>query len=111
MTREGLPERLFTVNRWVTGESWRPASEITEMLDRFEIDLSSPSWPLNRWLSAMVVLYRTEITVLLKERDERIASWEAAHPGTDVLEDRALEITSTLEISLDQKIKALQATG
>ncbi|MQA66167.1 MAG: hypothetical protein GEU76_09745 [Alphaproteobacteria bacterium] len=111
MTREGLPERLFTVNRWVTGESWRPAAEITETLDRFEIDLSSPSWPLNRWLSAMVVLYRAEITVLLKERDERIASWEAAHPGTDVLEDRALEITSALEISLDRKIKALQATA
>jgi hypothetical protein len=111
MTREGLPERLFTVNRWVTGETWRPAAEITDMLDRFEIDLSSPSWPLNRWLSAMVALYRTEIAGLLKERDAMITSWQAAHPGTNVLEDRAMEITSTLEISLDRKIKALQVTG
>jgi len=107
MTREGLPDRLFTTNRWVAGDTWYAAPDVINMLDRFVIDLSRPSWPLNRWLTAMLVLFRPQIEQLLRERDETIAAWQAEHPDVEIYEDRRLEITSTLKISIDEQIRSM----
>jgi hypothetical protein len=107
MTREGLPDRLFTTNRWVAGDTWYAAPDVIKMLDRFVIDLSRPSWPLNRWLTAMLVLFRPQILQLLHERDERIAAWQAEHPDVEVYEDRRLEITSSRKISIEEQIHSL----
>lgn len=107
MTREGLPERLFTTNRWVTGETWYAAHDVIAMLDRFEMDLAWPSWPLNQWLSAMLVLFRPQIENLILERDRTIANWQAKYPERDAYEDRELEITSSLDIALDRQLQWL----
>lgn len=109
MTRDGLPERLFTVNRWVTGDVWYAADDVIAMLDRFVVDLAYPSWPLNRWITAMVTLYRPQIEDLLHERDHCVADWQAAHPDENVFEDRRLEITSSLAISVPAQIEWLIA--
>src|SRR3546814_10011495 len=61
MTPGGLPFRLFTVNRWVTGEVWYRADDVIRLLDVFKIDHAQPSWPLNRWISAMIVLFKPQI--------------------------------------------------
>lgn len=107
MTREGLPDRLFTTNRWVAGDTWYAAPDVIKMLDRFAVDLSRPSWPLNRWLTAMLVLFRPQIEQLLYERDTRIAAWQAKHPDVEVYEDRRLEITSARKISIEDQIRSL----
>ena len=107
MTPEGLPERLFTTNRWVTGEAWYAASDVIAMLDRFEMDLAYPSWPLNQWLTAMLILFRPQIEQLILRRDQTIADWQARYPLRDVFEDRALEVTSSIEISLVAQIELL----
>ncbi len=107
MTREGLPHRLFTTNRWVTGETWYAATDVISMLDSFQMELAYPSWPLNRWLSAMVVLCRPQIEWLIRERDLTIASWQRSHPDCDVFEDRRLEVTSSLAISLTDQLRWL----
>lgn len=104
MNREGRPVRLFTTNRWVTAETWYTAPDVIRMLDRFTIDLSRPSWPLNRWISAMFILYRDEIETLVRQRDGAIGDWMRDHPGEDVFEDRALEATSGMAIDLDKKL-------
>lgn len=104
MTREGRPVRLFTTNRWVTAETWYGAPDVIRMLDRFTIDLSRPSWPLNRWISAMFILYREEIETLVRQRDTAVERWMRDRPGEDVFEDRALEVTSGMAIDLDTKL-------
>lgn len=101
MDRFGRPVRLFTTNRWVTAETWYAADDVIAMLDRFEMDVARPSWPLNRWLSAMMVLYRRPVAALLRARDAAVAERAAQHPETDVFEDRGLEVTSALAIDLD----------
>ncbi|HEX7969760.1 MAG TPA: hypothetical protein VF502_16170, partial [Stellaceae bacterium] len=53
MDADGTPVQLFTTNRWVTGETWYAAADVVAMLDRFAVDLARPSWPLNRWISAL----------------------------------------------------------
>ena len=113
MDRAGFPIRLFTTNRWVTGETWYEAKAVISILDRFVVDLATPSWPVNMWISAMLQLFGPDIEALLVERDRAIDDWQRRHPGENVYEDRALEIASIRDISVDAQIarveKALKA--
>jgi hypothetical protein len=109
MDRQGLPIRLFTTNRWVTAETWFKAADVRKLLARFEIGHAQPSWPTNRWIGAMVRLFRPEIEVLLEERDRRIAAWQEEHRPDNVYEDRRLEVTSSLDISVDDQVRAVAA--
>lgn len=106
MAQNGAPARLFTTNRWVTGETWYAASDVCAMLDRFVVDLARPSWPLNRWVSAMFRLFAPQMAELLHARDATIMNWRRRHRGkVHVFEDRRLEVTSTIEIDLDEQIR------
>ncbi len=107
MTPSGMPERLFTTNRWVTAETWYSASDVIAMLDGFVFESDGRSPLLNRWLTAIMVLFRPRIEQLLIERDRAVERWRSMYPGSDVFEDRRLEITSSVEISLERHIKWL----
>ena len=109
MGPQGRPVRLFTTNRWVTAETGCAARELIGMLDRFVVDLAKPSWPLNRWISAMIRLYREEIVKLMHERDATFAEWQITHPERDVFEDRALEVTSAMTIDLDAHLALIRS--
>ncbi len=102
----GYPIGLFTTNRWVTDEAWYAAADVTPLLQRFRIDHAGPSWPANRWISAMFGLFYPQMALLLDERDREVARWQHDHPGVDVFEDRNLEITSWVSISVDRQIEA-----
>jgi hypothetical protein len=105
----GLPVGLFTTNRWVTAETFYTATDAIAMLDRFKIDHAKPCWATNKWLSAMIRLFRPQIEALLLERDMTISAWSESHPDRDVYEDRELEVTSELNIDLDAHIAAVDA--
>ncbi|WP_344964732.1 DUF6969 family protein [Oceanisphaera sediminis] len=107
----GYPSGLFACNRWVTDESWYPAEAVIAMLDRFVIDHASPSWPVNIWLSNMLVLFRPHIEALLVHRDAVIEHWQARHPDQDIFEHRALEITGQLAMSVDDWLAELEAVS
>lgn len=109
MDPAGKPLRLFSANRWVTGETWYRAEDVHELVDRFEIDHAQPSWPTNRWVTAMVQLFWPQVMTLVRARDATVAAWQRVNPGADVLEDRRLEITSQVEISVEAQIKAVKA--
>ena len=109
MDKYGLPIKLFTTNRWVTGETWYTARHVIAMLDRFEMDLAQPSWPVNRWLTAMIRLFRPQIELLLERRDTALAGWQAGHPKANAYEDHGLEVTSEAAISVDDQIRAVRA--
>jgi len=105
--RRGEPIRLFTTNRWVTGETWYRADDVIGMLDRFRVGGEQPSALLNRWLGALVQLYQPEIARLLRERDTAILERRWRRRG-NVLEDPRLEITSSLDIDLDTRLAAVE---
>lgn len=109
MDRAGFPIGLFTTNRWVTGECWYAARDVAAMLPRFEIDHARPSWPVNRWLTAMLVLFRPMIEELVHERDATLERWRAEHPDTDVYEDRGLEVMSERHITVEAQIASVEA--
>jgi hypothetical protein len=109
MDADGRPYRLFTTNRWVTGESWHRAKDVIAMAERFAIGHARPSWPANRWITAMLLLFRPQIAWLLCERDRVLAQWAKAHRGRAATEERSLEILSSLPISVAGQAHAIEA--
>ena len=110
MNERGLPIRLFTTNRWVTGETWYAAPDVARMLECFVIDLAHPSWPLNRWITAMFALFRPQMVELLAARDAAIMNWRRRHRGKiHVFEDRRLEVTSAAAIDVEDQVRRIEA--
>lgn len=98
--------RLFTVNHWVVGDDWLDADGTVPLLERFDAELARPSYLVNRWLTAVLRLYRDEIAVLIQARDGVLATHQAP-AGTEVREDRALEVTSELAVDLLETAREL----
>jgi hypothetical protein len=109
MDGDGYPVRLFTTNRWVTGETWYAAEDVIRMLDRFVIDLAYPSLPVNIWITAMVRLFRPQIEALVRERDAALAAQGTTRGAGAVYEDRDLEVVSSLPISVDEQVERVAA--
>ncbi len=105
----GRPISLFAVNRWVSAEAWYPAEDVIRMLDRFAIDHAFPSWPVNRWIGAMLQLFRPQIEALVRHRDAVIEAWRRADPDSDVFEDRRLDVTGEFAINIDAQIAAVES--
>ena len=103
----GEPIRLFTTNRWVTGETWYRADDVILMLACFAVEAAEPSATVNRWVSAMLRLFHPQISALIRARDNMIMT-RRRHRRTHVFEDPTLEITSSLEISLDTQLAFLE---
>jgi Domain of unknown function (DUF6969) len=99
----GEPVRLFTTNQWVTGETWYRAEDVIAMVDRFAVAGEWPSALLNRWIGAMLCLFRPQIAALLQERDRSVMEWRQRR-RTPVFEDPRLEIPSSLAIDLDAQL-------
>ncbi|WP_297366554.1 DUF6969 family protein [Acidocella sp.] len=96
---KGLPLRLFTTNRWVTGETWQNAETLIAQLANPALSHAAPR-DVGQWLSALLSLYRDEITALLRARDARL--------GADVtrLDDRRLRLPSRRRITLAHKLSS-----
>jgi hypothetical protein len=102
MDANGQAIRLFTTNRWVTGETWYAAPDVCAMFERFVIAQGQPPSILNRWISAIFGLFRPQMIELLHARDATVMGWRRRHRGkVHVFEDRRLEITSALDIDID----------
>lgn len=109
MDAMGAPIHLFTTNRWVTGERMEPAPVTARLAARFDLELAVPSWPVNRWLVAMLRFYAPTVRELLLERDRVIAQRRIELASPDILEDRRLEVTSMRPIDLAADVAALEA--
>jgi len=107
---ESRPLRLFTTNRWVTGETWYKAEDVIGMLGRWRITGDGPSALLNRWLGALLTLYHHDIAALLRERDAAVMQRRWRWRG-NVFEDTRLEITASRTVDLDARLAAIAERG
>lgn len=108
MNGPGYPIGLFSTNRWVTGETFYSAPDVSRILDAFVIDHTFPCWATNQWITGMICLFRPQIEALAVERDRTIGLWTTKRDDGDVYEDRDLEITSILDIDVDDQIAAVE---
>ncbi|MGH7046143.1 MAG: DUF6969 family protein [Stellaceae bacterium] len=102
----GTPIRLFTTNRWVTGETWYRAEDVVAMLDRFVFGETERA-AVSRWIAAMVWLFRPQIAALLRARDETMMTWRRRRRG-NVFEDPRIEVVSSVEIDIERQLAALE---
>jgi hypothetical protein len=103
----GHPIRLFTTNRWVTGEQWQSAQALQLPLQSFALQTRGRMAPVARWVEAMMLLYSTQISQLLQERDA-VMQAKALHQDWESLaEDRRLDVVTQRKISLTQTIQQL----
>ena len=109
----GEPVRLFTTNRWVTGETWYRAEAVMRILDRVRAPGDGGDGPalLSRWIVAVLNLYRREIAALLAARDNTITEWRWRWPRSNALEDARLEVTSSRAIDLAARLAESEAAA
>lgn len=104
---QGQPIRLFTVNRWVTGEAWRPVAEVEPALARFAVQTRGRMAPVARWLTAMVRLYSPQLVQLVRRRDAVMARRSVGQGWEALCEDRRLDVVTQSKISLSRRIQQL----
>jgi hypothetical protein len=111
MADEATPVALFCTNQWVTDEHMVNAPKLAEKLPLFKIDHANPSWPVNRWITAMLVLFRPQVSFLLHHRDERLgeAATESGRNLDLVRRDHDIEVTGLLAIDIPEQIRAIEA--
>jgi hypothetical protein len=105
---QGIPRSWFTVNRFVTNEFLFPADVMIEHLPDFNVDQTQEDNLVNRFVTAMVALYRDEIAELLKIRDTRHAELVTEHGDTGYEKASGIEVLSQIPIDLDAKIGAME---
>jgi len=103
----GIPRSWFTVNRFVTNEFLFPADTMIQHLDDFSVDHTAEDDCVNRFVTAMVALYKDEIAELLRERDARQEALVAEHGDKAYEKASGEEVLSSIPIDLDAKISGM----
>lgn len=95
--RRGAPCRLFTINRWASGETLYPADVVLPLALGFRLGRAAGHAAVSRWLSALIRTHAPQVAALLTARDQALAAHRARDPA-GFAEDRALEVLSTLAL-------------
>lgn len=107
VSQEGVPIKLFTINRWTTGDPWYKSEDVQEMLTRYRVTPAEPYEYVSRSLNAIVCLFMPQIRELIALREQAVNKWRNQYPEIDPLEDRRLDILSQVPIDLELQIAVL----
>lgn len=72
MDNLGQPIEWFTVNHWVTGETWEKSEILEQQLGNLLINDKQELLLVEKWLLAMLECYQQAILDLNRERDRQI---------------------------------------
>lgn len=103
----GIPRSWFTVNHFVTNEFLYPADVMIEHLPDFNVDHTAQDDLVNRFVTAMVALYREEIADLIRQRDVRQAQLVAEFGEDAYTKASGAEVLSQIPIDLDAKLSSI----
>lgn len=103
----GIPRSWFTTNRYVTDEFLFSADVMIQHLPEYNVDHTKQDDLVNRFVTAMVALYRDEITELLQQRDARQAELFAEHGDAGYEKESGEEVLSYIPIDLDAKLGSI----
>jgi len=103
MAPSGWPQALFTVN--LVGDRRRVRASRTPqaLRRRFQIEESRGDPSAIRFVNLVFRVFLPEIERLQEEKAAALAAFRVAHPDVNPFEDRALEVTSWVEIDVARK--------
>jgi len=111
LSPRGEPLRWFTTNAWVTGERLPAAGSVIAQLDAFQVQSRGRLAPVARWLTAMVQLFKPQLTQLLLRRDALMQRWCLSRDWSAVCEDRKLDVICQCSAALPRRIQQIQQRG
>jgi len=108
MAPNGWPQALFTVNLWAIGDAYVPVETLKRYARLFWIEENRGDPRVVRFVNLVFRLFLPEIERLQEEKATALTAFRVAHPEVvNPSEERALEVTSRVEI--DVRAKLLQA--
>jgi len=100
MDNVGQPLQWFTVNQWVTGESWMEAKQLEYHLNNVLVKTKPELDLVEHWILAMLGFYRQKLNDLLEKRDQNIKSLTKKQNPESILEDHSIYHLSQYKINL-----------
>jgi len=100
MDNLGQPIAWFTVNHWVTGETWATADILEQRLKNLLSEDKHKLSLVEQWLLSMIRFYQQSINHLLKERDQQLNTYLSEKTLEEVRDDRAIYFLSLHNINL-----------
>ena len=98
MDNMGQPLGWFTVNHWVTGETWEISKVLIKHLK--SITLDSQYSLVECWLLSLLVLSCDEVSTILYERDKILNQKKNIAKGKDIKQNKGLYLLSEVPIDL-----------
>ena len=100
MDNMGQPLGWFTVNKWVTGETWQSAATLIQLLKSVPYDKQTSL--IEGWLLSLVVLSRDVIIQALQMRDMLLEKRQlsSSKEDYDIKQDKELYLLSETSINL-----------
>lgn len=110
MNNMGQPLGWFTVNHWVTGESWVDSEILSNYLqtipyDQLEHQKLNTFNIVERWLLALLAVSREQVKVVLHERDKILQQKEQNLAESNIKQDKGVYLLSEMPINLLDLLK------
>ncbi len=104
----GMPQRLFTTNRWVTDETWLPAETLIALAENIANTADTGARTVERWLRAQLGVFAPQIAELLRHRDRRMGARLAGGRRPGLFEDRRMHVISQCHVSVEQQLTVFE---
>lgn len=104
----GIPTELFTLNHWSSQEAKFALDDLPTILDRFDVTHAIPSYPVNRWITAVLKMYRPVILDLFEQRSAFLDQLEKDEPTVPAMDNDKYDVTSRIEIAIEADAIAIQ---
>lgn len=110
MNNMGQPLGWFTVNHWVTGETWVNSEILSNYLqtipyDQLEHQELNTFNIVERWLLALLAVSREQVKVVLHERDKILQQKEQNQTELNIKQDKGIYLLSEIPINLMDLLK------
>lgn len=103
MDNMGQPLGWFTVNHWVTGQSWSKADDLVRSLSK--IPYQKQNTLLERWLLSLLHLSHEKVTTILYERDKVIEIKQNNSEGKNIKQDRELYLLTEIAMNIKELLE------
>jgi len=110
MDKMGQPLGWFTVNHWVTGETWQDSEILSKYLESIPYEQlkhlkSTKTNIVERWLLSLLAVSRDKVKIVLHERDKILQQKQLNQKKLDMKQDKGIYLLSEIPISLMDLLK------
>lgn len=103
MDNMGQPLGWFTVNQWVTGESWSKADDLVKFSSKIPFEKQNNL--VEQWLLSLLSLSHKKVSRILYKRDELIDIKRNDSKGMDVKEDREIYLLTEVAMNIKELLE------